>query len=828
MQSLGPVTTATAERLPALERLVPRRALFDVLSSAGGGQVVLLCAPAGSGKTVLLRSWATSGAARDPVAWVAVERDEEDPQRFWLAVIDALAGAVHEQGLVERVSATPAFRGNGVIAPLLSGLAALDEPVVLVIDDLHELRSPEALRLLEGFLARIPPTLRVVLSTRADPDLGLHRLRLTGDLVEIRGADLRFSREETRRLLEADGIALEEATVGQVHDRTEGWAAGLRLAAISLAAHPDRERFVSEFSGSERTVAAYLLAEVLERQPAEVRDLLLRTSIVDRVSGPLADHLAEVKGSERILQELEDANAFVSSIDAGRSWFRYHHLFADLLRLELRRISPAAIGPLHRAAAEWHEQHGHIVDAIRHAQRAGDWPNATRMVAGHYVSLVFDGRLATLNALLAAFPKGAAETEPELAVAFAKARLYDGHLEDSAHHLRAARQLAQNVPADRRERFELQHAETTLALARRRGDLPTVLESMGSVETALSAHAGNALEAGHDLRAAALMNLGIAELWASRTEEARGHLEQALELARSVGRPYLQLGCLGHLTVVAPLMEQPASAGLALFEQAMALAREHGWTEDPVTAAGLAAGALILVWLGRFDEAESRLEQARRAVRPDAEPGTELVLHHTTGLLSMARGRFDDALGSFGAAKSIQARLVGEHIFSGERRSRIVQMRARRGELDAARATLAEMAHEQVDLVGVRIAKAAIHLAEGDAQQAIEVLVAVVERHERGVKASWGAIDASLLDALAREQLGDRAGAEASIERALETAEPEGVLLPFVLFGVQELLERHPRHRTAHAALLGEILDVIAGASVQPHAPVAQLREELS
>ena len=828
MERLGLAPAVPAERLPAMERLVPRRALFDALSSVRGGQVVLLCAPAGSGKTVVLRSWMRSGAGPDPVAWVSVERDEEDAQHFWLSVIDALAGAVHEEGLVERVSATPAFRGDGVIEPLLSSLDGLEEPVVLMIDDLHELRSPDALRLLERFLARIPPTLRVVLSTRADPDLALHRLRLTGDLVEIRGADLRFSLEETRGLLKADGIALADATVAQLHEHTEGWAAGLRLAAISLAAHPDRERFVSEFSGSERTVAAYLLAEVLERQPAEVRDLLLRTSIVDRVSGPLADFLTGAAGSERILQELEDANAFVSSIDAGRTWFRYHHLFADLLRLELRRLAPAAIGPLHRAAAEWHEQHGHIVGAIRHAQAAGDWPNATRMVADNYVSLVFDGRLRTLHALLAAFPKGAADTDPELAVAFAKVRLYDGHLEDSARHLSMAEQLLQTVPADRRERFALQHAETTLALARRRGDLPTVVESMRSVETALSAQASSALELGNDLRAAALMNLGIAELWASRTEEARGHLEQALELARSIGRPYLQLGCLGHLVIVAPLIEQPASAALTLFEQAMSLAGEHAWTEDPVTAAGLAAGALILVWLGRFDEAESRLAQARHAIRPDAEPGTELVLQHATGLLCMACGRFDDAFICFEAAKRMQSRLVGEHIFSGERRSRIVQMRARRGELDAARATLAEMADEQVDLVGVRIAKAAIHLTEGDAQQAVEVLVPVIERHERAVKASWGAIDASLLDALARDQLGDHAGAETSIERALEMAEPEGVLLPFVLFPVRQLLERHPRHRTAHATLLVEILDLLSGASARPRDAVAPLRDELS
>jgi LuxR family transcriptional regulator, maltose regulon positive regulatory protein len=817
---------ATRERVPAMQRLVPRGALFDLLSSAGPGQVVLLCAPAGSGKTVLLRSWSESLPAPDRVGCVSVERGEADAQHFWLSVVDALAGAIREKGLVERVGATPAFRAEGVVEPLLSALDGLEEPVVLVIDDLHELRAPEAFHLLEHALTRVPPKLQVVLSTRVNPGLGLHRLRLTGKLVEIRGDDLRFSLEETGRLLRAAGIALPETALARLHERTEGWAAGLRLAAISLAAHPDRERFVAEFSGSERTVAAYLLAEVLERQPAEVRDLLLRTSILDRVSGPLADVLTGGTGSEAILQQLEDANAFVTSVDAGRSWFRYHHLFADLLRLGLRRLAPATVKPLHRAAADWYQQHGDMVEAIRHAQAADDWPTAARMVADSYISLVFDGRAATLRALLQAFPQDAADTDPELALAFAKARLSDGLLEESGQYLAVAERRSATVAGERRPRFDLQLAETRLALARRRGDLPTVLETMGSLESALAAQRTSSLRLGNDLRAAALMNLGIAELWASRTEDASRHLEQALVLARRIGRPYLQLGCLGHLAIAAPLLGRPAAVALELSEQAVALAREHGWTEDPINAAGLGCGAVVLVWLGRFEEAERSLEQARRAVRPEGEPGTELMLHHATGLLSMARRRFDDALIAFAAAKRMQTLLAGEHLFSGERRSRILQMQAWRGDLAAAHRTLAEMGGEQRDRAGARIAQATLHLAEGAPQRAVDVLVPVIERRERSVKATWAAIDASLLDALARDRLGDRSGAEASIERALELGEPEGVLLPFVLFPVRELLERHPRHRTAHATLLAASLDVLSGATHRHSA--AAVREELS
>ena len=349
-------------------RLVPREVLYDRLSATPAGGVVLVCAPAGSGKTVLLRSWLE--ASGDPAAWVSVERDEQDAQRFWLWVIDELAKAAGDDGSVRRTSPSPGFDGEGVVDQLLSDLTTLDDRVVLVIDDLHELRSDDALGLLEQFLARVPPMLRVVLATRQEPRLGLHRMRLAGGLTELRAADLRFTGEEARKLLEANGIALSAEGLKLLCERTEGWAAGLRLAAISLTVHPEPERFVREFSGSERTVAGYLLAEVLERQPPEVRELLLRTCVLDRVSGQLADVLTGGSGSDRILQSLADANAFVTALDAGRSWFRYHHLLADLLQLELRRTAPHVIVSLHRAAAQWHEAHGDVIDAIHHAEAA--------------------------------------------------------------------------------------------------------------------------------------------------------------------------------------------------------------------------------------------------------------------------------------------------------------------------------------------------------------------------------------------------------------------------------------------------------------------------
>jgi LuxR family transcriptional regulator, maltose regulon positive regulatory protein len=379
--------------------------------------VTVVSAPAGSGKTVLLRSWIGEAGIAERAAWVPAGRDERDPQRFWALVLGALRGTGPGSGLVRELTAAPDLDGWAITERLLRDLAPLAEPVWLVVDDVHLLGPGEALRQLELLMMRAPDGLRFVLATRHDLRLGLHRLRLEGQLAEIRAPDLRFSLAEARDLFAGAGVLLPEPAVVMLYERTEGWAAGLRLAALSLAGHPDPGRFAAEFSGSERTVAEYLLDEVLDRQPEEVRRLLLRTSVLERVSGPLADALTGGGGGERVLQELERANAFVVALDAGRSWFRHHHLFADLLQLELRRTAPGEVTGLHCAAARWFSGHGLPVEAIRHAQAARDWDMAARLLADHWPGLHLGGRAATVHALLAGFPAGTAAADAELAAA---------------------------------------------------------------------------------------------------------------------------------------------------------------------------------------------------------------------------------------------------------------------------------------------------------------------------------------------------------------------------------------------------------------------------
>ena len=392
--------------------LVSRRELLARLTEAA--RVTVLSAPAGSGKTLLLRSWGGAAGLAGRAGWVTVQAEERDPQRFWISVADALRGTAAGAGLVRSLTAAPDLDGWAVVEHLLEDLGLLRERVWLVIDDLHELDCGQTLAQLESLVQRAPARLRFVLAARHDFGLGLHRLRLEGELTEIRAADLRFSAGEAGALFAAAGVELPGPVLALLVERTEGWAAGLRLAALSLARHPDPERFAAEFCGSHRMVADYLLAEVLERQPEQVQRFLLRTSILDRVNGELADLLTGEVGGERVLQDLEAAGAFVVPLDARRSWFRYHRLFADLLQLELRRADPALLGALHGAAAGWFAGHGHPVEAIRHAQAGRDWELAARLLADHWLGLVLDGRGGTAREFLARFPAGLA-ADPELA-----------------------------------------------------------------------------------------------------------------------------------------------------------------------------------------------------------------------------------------------------------------------------------------------------------------------------------------------------------------------------------------------------------------------------
>ena len=745
-----------------------------------------------------------------------VQRDQHDAQQFWLALLDAIRHASATTGRAEPPAATPDFNAPAMVDRVLSELADACGGITLVIDDLHELTSPEALSQLTRLLTNLPPHVHAILTTRHDVRLRLHQLRLAGELAEIRAADLRFTERETRMLLDASSIALPEAGAALLHQRTEGWAAGLRLAAISLAGHPDPERFVAEFSGSDRTVAEYLIAEMLERQPPDVQDLLVRTSLLDRVNGELADVLTGRSGSERILLSLEDANAFVESLDPERTWFRYHYLFVDLLRLELRRTLPAEVPALHRRAAGWFTLQGQVVEAIRHTQAAGDWPDAARLLAGHSFSLTLDGQAQTMQALVRAFPPGA--DHPELALVRAMGDLAQGRLDEAAAHLAVAEAHAETAPPDRQRRLRVAIASLKLSLARRRGHLAGVIEQVRFLASPVTGQSDEDIALDSDLRAVALMNLGTAEAWSLGLPDAERHLREGAVLAREIGRPYLEVGCLAQLgfAYIFHGAAMPKIHAFAMTQarcrEAIALAERYGWGAEPVIAPALMTLAGTMVFLGEFDEGERWLRRTERALQTDTGPDIRLLLHQTAGILHAGRGRRQEALEEFGAAEHLGSQLEGSQALASQVTGWLLATQARLGLPGEARACLAALDDERAGSGEIRNARAVICLAEGDPAGALGAVADVLD----GTAPVLGyvtVVEAHLLAGLAYRELGDQRAANQAAERALALAESDRLVLPFAMTGSRELLEALPRHETAHAALLADILDVLHGSS---------------
>jgi len=536
---------------------------------------------------------------------------------------------------------------------------------------------------------------------------------------------------------------------------------------------------------------------------------LLRTSILDRVNGELADRLTGEEGGERVLQDLEDASAFVMTLDGARSWFRYHHMFAELLQLELRRTMPGEIATLHRAASAWFAGHGHPVEAIRHAQAAADWETAARLLAGHWPGIYLDGQVPAIRGLLAGFPAGYVATHPETAVVAAADELAQGSLEAAERYLQLGEQESAQLPANQRDHVRLLLAIVRLLLARQRGNLSAVAEGAAQ----LRATAESRPDPGEDLHALALINLGIAELWTAAFADAERHLQRGVELAQRIGRPYLEFTGAAHLGMCCIYRSLPYA--MELSRPAIDMARRHGWTDEP--AAGIACVTIGagLTWQGHLAEAEHWVQQAERTLRAGTEPAAALGIHYVRGLLDLASSRPSEALAGFRAAEALASRLVVPHYLITPARGLLLQALVRLGETEQAERALAELDKQDREHSEMRVATAVLRLAQGNPGGAIAATGPVVDDSVPSAGLlegkSWRT-QALLIEAIARDALGDSPAAGRALELALDRAEPSSALTVFLLHPAAGLLERHSRH-TAHAALIADVLNLLAGSS---------------
>src|SRR5208282_2677514 len=481
---------------------------------------------------------------------------------------------------------------------------------------------------------------------------------------------------------------------------------------------------------------------------------------------------------------------------------------ADLLRLELRHRLPAEVPVLHRRAAEWSTRQGQVAEAIRHTQAAGDWDGAARLLADHSFSLTLDGQAQTMQALLRAFPPGG--DHPQLALVRAMGDLAQGRLDEAAAHLAVAETHAGTAPPDRQRRLRVAVASLQLSLARRRGDLAGVIEQVRFLASPVTGPSDEDIALGSDLRAVALMNLGTAEAWSLGLPDAERHLQEGAVLAREIGRPYLEVGCLAQLGFASKI--HPFATTQRRCREAIALAEQYGWGAESVIAPALMTLAGTMVWLGEFDEGERWLRRTERALQTDTGPDIRLLLHQTAGILHAGRGRHHEALQEFSAAEQLGSQLAGLQALASQVTGWLLATQARLGMTGEARAVLAALDDERAGSGEIRNARAVICLADGDPAAALRA-VREVQDGTAPVIGYVTIVEAQLLAGLAHRELGDQRAANQAAGRALSLAEPDRPVLPFLMTGSCELLEALPRHQTAHAALLADILDVMHGAS---------------
>jgi LuxR family maltose regulon positive regulatory protein len=387
---------------------VPRPGLLRQLAHAAPAKLVLVNAPPGFGKTTLVAQWRSSAIERRRFAWLSLDPGDDDPGRLWWHVVSALERACPElpgQDIQRALRAHAPDITNAVIPKLVGWLAGLTDPVILVLDDFHVIRERDCHEQVASLLLHLPPSVVLVLITRSDPRLPLARLRTIGGMVEIRMRELCFTRPEAAALVQAvSGTELTPGDLADLVERTEGWPAALYLAALSLRGHPSPGAFVRQFSGTNRFVVDFLAEEVLSRQPAVIRQFLARTSILGRFCAPLCDAVLGSGQAAEIIDLLERENLFVVPLDETREWFRYHHLFAQVLTSELARAGPG-IGPaLHQRASAWYLASGWVEEAIGHALAAGDVPGAVDIIARHWYAYVSAGRIGTVQAWLRSLP----------------------------------------------------------------------------------------------------------------------------------------------------------------------------------------------------------------------------------------------------------------------------------------------------------------------------------------------------------------------------------------------------------------------------------------
>jgi LuxR family maltose regulon positive regulatory protein len=762
--------------------LVARIRLTERLSEALGTQcrLTLISAPPGFGKTTLLSEWISRVAC--PAAWVSLDEGDNDPVRFWAYIIAALKLILpdvgdHALALLQSPQQSPI---ESVLIVLINEIASVPNTFVLVLDDYHVIETLSIHNALAFLLDHLPPQMRLIIAGRADPPLPLARLRARGQLIELHAVDLRFTPEETATFLnQVMGLNLSTRDIAALEAHTEGWIAGLQLAALSMQGREDIASFIAAFTGSNRYIFDYLVEEVLRNQPADVQTFLLQTCLLDRLCGPLCDAVTGRVGSQAMLTVLEQANLFTIPLDEERRWYRYHHLFADFLQSRLNETQPEVTPSLHRRAADWYEQNGLPAEAVIHALAAQDIERAARLIEQAADIMLRHGEVATLLSWLDALPEQLVHSRPQLCLHRAWALVSTGQLNTVESLLQDAERGLQTCPPT--DEIAIMRNEATViraVAAFAQQDMPRAIE-LGRQALKLMPTDGLSIFR----RSLTVMILGSAYRLSGNVTAAKQTLADAIAISQTGSAALIAIASICNLAML-EMMQGHLHQAAETFQQALKLATQYSAQSLPtVGMAYVGMGDLLREW-NDLDGATRQLVDGIELLGKQWDIGSLFA----DGYIPLARVKQaqGDAAGVLDVlqkaeqlARKLNWTLLVEQVAAYRARAQVLQ-----GDVEAA--TLwaqgrglgiedeLSYLHEAEYLTWVRVL-----ITQNKPLEATRLLSRLLRAAESGGRTN-SVIEIMALEALAHRACGDTAQALAVLERALTLAEPEGYVRVFV------------------------------------------------
>jgi LuxR family maltose regulon positive regulatory protein len=788
-----------------------------------GQRLILVSAPAGYGKTTLLSEWVQALGGKAPpraIAWLSLDEGDNDPVRFWTYLLAALQQVNPDlgRGLPDAFRSPQQPSIEALLTPLINQIAALADPLVLILDDYHLISTPQIHEGTEFLLDHLPGHGHLVIATRADPPLSLARLRGRGQLTEIRQSDLRFTAEEAAAFLyTVFGLDLPPHGLAALEARTEGWITGLQLAALSMEGRDNVAAFLSAFTGSHRYVLDYLTAEVIRRQPDDVQTFLHQTSILDRLSGPLCDAVIGISGkasqregnaapfhtfddSQALLERLETANLFVVPLDDRRVWYRYHRLFADLLRARLMELTPERVPELHRRASVWYEEANLLDDAIRHAVAAGDLTRAVRIVETHGRSLLLRGELTTVLRWIGSLPEEEIERSAPICVIHAWALLLTGQPASVEPRLERVEEI---VPSNSPSLGDVAAIRTYLAA--QQGD---VSRTIALAETALERLPPSKLGE----RAVVFFALGGARLLQGNMGGAVEALRKAAAVGQEGGNVHLAVSALSSLADIQLSRGQLQDAE-ATAREAVVLVTGPDEHPLPIAAGAVSALAELAYEWNRLDEAVAYAREGVALARlwGNADPLSFAYL--TLADVLIGAGRFDEARDALRDAEHLSRDVTLSPSFLPAWRATWVRLSLRKGNLMEAEEWAKRLAPEStvtMDMRGPHIL-AQVDLALGKPDAALDTVSTLLEVARAQRLTAW-LVKGLTLQALIYHIQGRKTRALTALVKALTLAEPERYVRTFVDLGpAMAPLLQEAAAQGVTPDYVGDLLSALAG-----------------